>query len=83
MTRIADLLQQLQMVKDMLPRQAGEPYRNGFELVGQQVAAALRTSTDESAVLGAIEQAKQDGIDTLGAHLDEIDRVIDTAPSTW
>lgn len=83
MTSIDDLRAALGMVKEALPYGLIEPYRAGFETTSQQVAAALSTSKDEVAILGAIEQAKEQGTTAINAHLDRISQVIDSASETW
>ncbi|PKW18637.1 hypothetical protein [Saccharopolyspora spinosa] len=83
MTSVEDLIQSLATAQQSLPFPAAEAYRDELEVIGQQAAAALRTSKDEAAITGVIEHARVHGGTVITAHLDRMSGVIGSASTTW
>lgn len=83
MTSVNDLLAALQGVRETLPHDAAEEYRTRMDAAEQQVVAAIRTSRDETELLGMVAKAREDGTKQIRNCMTRLDELIAAAGSHW
>lgn len=83
MTSVDDLLAALQGVRETLPHHAAEEYRTRMDSIEQQVSATIRTSCDETELMGVIAKAREDGTEQIRNCLARLDELIATAGNHW
>lgn len=83
MTSVDQLLAALQGIRETVPHQAAEEYHTRMESIQQQVNAAIRTSRDETELLGVIVKASEEGAEQIRTVLGRLDQLIETAGNHW
>lgn len=66
-----------------MPHQAAEEYHTRMGSIEQQVSAVIRTSRDETELLGVIVKVREEGTEQIRTVLGRLDQLIETAGNHW
>ncbi len=83
MASVEDLGAALQAVCEALPYAAAEEFHTRVEAVAQRVTDAIRTSHDETELLGVIAHVQEEGTQQIRNTLHQLTELIMAAGSRW